>query len=234
MPSAVVLQMDPWPDTLSRLTEFGRAAERAGLDVAFALVVMLVGWAIASVLSMSVRWLLRRLRFDAAARWLLGSRAVAAHEPASVAAWAINWVIMATAAVLALDALGLRIGAAVAGHLGEVLPRIVTSGVLFVVGSLIALLVGAITRRFLESAGLRAARPYGQVVGAVLTGFAALVALEQLGFAAQFVMALGLVAAGAAGLGLALAFGLGCRDLARDFLVEYLRSLERDDPERPR
>jgi hypothetical protein len=34
-------------------------------------------------------------------------------------------------------------------------------------------------------------------------------------------------------LGLALAFGLGCRDLARDFVVEYLRSLDRDEPPRP-
>ena len=51
---------------------------------------------------------------------------------------------------------------------------------------------------------------------------------EQLGFAVQFVMAIGVVMAAAAGLALALAFGLGCRELARDFLVEYLRTLEDD------
>jgi hypothetical protein len=71
------------------------------------------------------------------------------------------------------------------------------------------------------------------VVTFVLVGFSALVALEQLGFAAQFVMAIGVVAAGATGLGLALAFGLGCRELARDFLVEYLRSLHEDPPRKP-
>ena len=61
-----------------------------------------------------------------------------------------------------------------------------------------------------------------------------LVALDQLGFAAQFVMALGVVAVATAGLGLALAFGLGCRELARDFLVEYLRALEDSEPRPPR
>ena len=60
-----------------------------------------------------------------------------------------------------------------------------------------------------------------------------LLALEQLGFAAQFVMAVGIVAVAALGLALGLAFGLGCRDLARDFVVEYLRSLEPDEPKRP-
>jgi len=36
------------------------------------------------------------------------------------------------------------------------------------------------------------------------------------------------VLAGAAGLALALAVGLGCRDLVRDFVVEYLRSIEEE------
>ena len=80
---------------------------------------------------------------------------------------------------------------------------------------------------------MRSARLLGQVTTAILTGFAALLALEQLGFAAQFVMAVGVIAAAAAGLGLALAFGLGCRDLARDFVVEYLRSLDDGSPKRP-
>ena len=37
----------------------------------------------------------------------------------------------------------------------------------------------------------------------------------------------------AVGLALGLAFGLGCRDLARDFVVEYLRSMDEQGPQRP-
>jgi len=60
----------------------------------------------------------------------------------------------------------------------------------------------------------------------VLSGFAVLLSLEQLGLAAQLILAIGVAATGAIGLAIALAFGLGCRDLARDFVVEYLSSLE--------
>jgi len=98
----------------------------------------------------------------------------------------------------------------------------------------LALTLGAMLRHLLDRAGVRAARFQGQVVTLTLMVFSILLALDQLGFAAQFVMALGVIAAGAAGLGLALAFGLGCRELARDFLVEYLRALEDSEPRPPR
>src|SRR5258706_359733 len=96
-----------------------------------------------------------------------------------------------------------------------------------------AWLLGGATRRLFEGAGLRGSRLRGQIVTVLLSGFAVLLALEQLGFAAQFVMALGVTVVAAAGLAVGLAFGLGCRELARDFIVEYLRSLDEEGRQRP-
>jgi hypothetical protein len=230
----IVLQSEAWSNLSSRLGDLGRTAGDGALDLAIAIVVLLVGWGLAALVSRLVRALLRSLRFNTAVERVLGAGTSARHEPAGVAAWAVYWLMLAAVACLALDTLGFDLAASVAERLGDVVPRIVTSAVLFAVGVLLALLFGSITRRFLESADLRAAQPLGQVVTGVLTGFAALLALEQLGFAAQFVMAVGVVAVAAAGLGLALAFGLGCRDLARDFLVEYLRSLDDEGTQRPK
>lgn len=233
MTHVLVLQADPLAALSARLDEIGRAAGGAALDGAVALAVVLAGWALATLLARLVRWALRMLRFDDGVRGLLGARATARHRPSDIGGWAVYWIIVTGAVLLAFDLLGYPLGASVAERFAEVVPRIVTSALLFAAGALVAMLVGAVTRRFLESAEIRAARLQGQVVTAVITGFAALMALEQLGFAAQFVMAVGVIAVAAAGLGLALAFGLGCRDLARDFLVEYLRSLDDDGPKRP-
>ncbi len=229
----VILQADPWSSLLTRLGDLGRAASQGALNVLLAVVVMLGGWGIAALLSRLVRAVLRGLHFDDGVRRLAGPRAATRQEPAGLAAWAVYWVLLAAAAMLALDVLGFNLLSSVAERLGDVVPRIVTSAVLFAFGAVIALVLGGFAHRFLESAELRGARLGGQIVTAVLTGFAALLALEQLGFAAQFVMAIGIVALSTAGLGLALAFGLGCRDLARDFLVEYLRSLDDERPKRP-
>jgi hypothetical protein len=229
----VILQVEPWSDVLARLGEMGRGAERGALGLLITVAVMFVGWGIATLISRLVRGLLRALKFDEGVRGLIGERAAARHEPAGVAAWAIYWLVIGFTALLAIEMLGINLAASVGDRLNEVVPRIVTSAVLFAVGSVVAMLLGSVTRRFLETAGIRAARLQSQVVAVVLTGFAALLALEQLGFAAQFVMALGIVAVAATGLGLALAFGLGCRELARDFVVEYLRSLDEEPPKRP-
>ena len=228
----LVLQAGPWGDLVSRVQSMGAGAERASLTLAAALLVMLVGWLLATILSRLVRALLRALPYNHTVRRLLGIGPEARHEPAGVVGWAINWLILIIAALLALDVLGFDLSASVSERLADVVPRIITSGLLFAVGALVAISFGGLTRRFLETAGARTARLRGQIVTLVLTGFAVLIALEQLGFAAQFVMILAIVAVAAVGLALGLAFGLGCRELARDFVVEYLRSLDEEGPER--
>jgi hypothetical protein len=233
MPTLLIVAAEPWASLLERFAALGRAYGQAALNVLAALLVMLVGWALAALLARLANALLRLFRLENILRRVLRPRTVTPRDPAGIVAWAVYWLVLSGAAMLALEVLGFSLAASVADRLAEVVPRIVTSAFLFAVGALIALVLGGITRRFLVSADVRAARFTGQVVSALLTGIAALLALDQLGFAAQFVMAVGITAVASAGLGLALAFGLGCRDLARDFLVEYLRSLEDAGPQRP-
>lgn len=221
------------PGLSERLAEFGRVLGQGAVNVLIATAAILLGWALAALVRWALYGALRALHFNDGMRWVVGARAAARHEPALVTARAAFWLVLGCAALLALEALGFSLLASVGTRLGDVLQRIITSAILLAAGAGVALLVGGVTRRVLESADIRSARLLGQLTTVVLVGFAALLALEQLGFAAQFVMAIGVIAAAAAGLGLALAFGLGCRDLARDFVVEYLRSLDDEGPQRP-
>jgi len=228
-----LLVVDPWADFVARVSRLGSGAETVALSLAIALVVAVLGWAVASLVSHLTALVLRAVRFNEWIRGIVGTHRSPAHEPTRLVAVAIYWIIFGFAILLALETLGVSLLTSVGQRLGSVVPLIVAAAVLFAVGTIVAIMIGGLTHRFLESAELRTARLWGQVVAGVLTGFAALLALEQLGFAAQFVMILGGIGAACVGLGLALAFGLGCRDLARDFVVEYLRSLDRDEPPRP-
>ncbi len=231
MPFALLMQSVVWQETLDRLRSQAIDAERGALALALAAAVALVGWGLAALVSRLLLALLRAGRFNAAMRRLVGHEPM--REPAVLTARAVFAVLVVAGVVLGLDTLGFGLGASLADRLRDVLPRVLTAALLLAAGVIGAMALGSATRRFFDSAGLRGGRLRGQIVTAVFTLFAALLALEQLGFAAQFVAAVGVVAVSALGLAAGLAFGLGCRDLARDFVVEYLRSLDEERPARP-
>jgi hypothetical protein len=216
--------------TLARLTAAGELA----LTLLLAAAILLLGWLLARAARAITSGVLRRLHFNEAVRRLGTSGATPARfEPATIAGVVAQWIVIFFSFLVAADSVGLEVTVSVAERLRDVLPRVASAALELSVGVAIAMLLGSLTRRIFETAGSRGSRLRGQVVTAVLTGFAVLLALEQLGFAAQFILALGITAMAAAGLAAALALGLGCRDLARDFIVEYLRSLD-EAPRPPR
>jgi hypothetical protein len=128
--------------------------------------------------------------------------------------------------MLAADVLGFELSSSVGQRMADLLPRVLAGVIVLAGGVVLAMLLGALTHRLFATAGFRGSRLRGQVVTAVGIGLATLMALEQLGLAAQFVFALAITAVAGVALAIGLAFGLGSRDLARDVLIEYLRSLE--------
>lgn len=233
MDTLVILQSEGLQILMARLRDLAIGAEQGAINLLLAIAVAVVGWGFAVVVSGLVRLVLRMARFNEAIARIFGPAVVGHHEPTGVASWAIYWTILVVTGLLALDTLGFNIIGPVGERLIDAVPRIVAAAVILLVGVFAAILLGGLARRFFETAGMRGARPRAHAVTFVVVGFTVLVALEQLGFAAQFVMALGIAAAAALALAVGLAFGLGCRDLARDFVIEYLRSLESDNPERP-
>ena len=233
MHAGFLLQSATFEAVLNRARTLISSAAQGGLDLLLAVLVVVAGWLIAQLLSRLVLWILRAARFNAGVRRVMGVGSSALrYEPAALGAWAVQWSVVALAVMLAADALGLDLSVAVGDRLREVLPRVIAATIELVGGIALAVGLGAVTQRVFEGAGFRRSRLRGQIVTAVLSAFTVLVALEQLGLAAQFIMALSVTAMAVAGLAAALAFGLGCRDLARDFVVEYLRSLEDETPGR--
>lgn len=229
MMATVILQSRTWDLLVERVRGLLSVGGQVIVDWLLAILVVLIGWIIARLFETFTLHLLRALRFNQGMRGLLGATGAApAHEPAAFASWAVRWTVVVVTVLLALDVLGLNVTSGVGDRLVDALPRVVTATIMLAAGLVLAWILGGMTHRLFEGAGLRGSLVRGQVVTATLSGFAVLLALEQLGFAAQFVMALGVTAVGAVGIAVGLAFGLGCRDLARDFVVEYLRSLDQD------
>jgi hypothetical protein len=125
---------------------------------------------------------------------------------------------------VALRLLGLDLVPSISARLQDVVPRVLTSALVLVAGVPISIGASRLVSSILPPTGTGPSRFRYQAITATLIGVVILLALDQLGLAAQLVMAIGVAMVGAAGLAVALAFGLGCRDLARDLIVEYLRA----------
>jgi hypothetical protein len=225
----VILQSATLDRLFVRVRELLEGSGTAILEFVLALVVILIGIMLATLVGKVVLLLLRAVRFNDGMRRVIGPGALR-HEPAAIAAWTAHWTMIALAVMLAADVLGFNLTNSVGDRLRDILPRVVSASIVMAVGVALAVLLGSVARSAFAGAGFSGSRLRGQVVTVVLTGFAVLLALEQLGLAAQFIIALGLTVIAAIGLAVGLAFGLGCRDLARDFVVEYLRALDEEGP----
>jgi hypothetical protein len=200
-----------------------------------AALVAFLGWLLALLLSRGVQRLFALVGLDAPlARLQSRGHARAALLPSRIVGYAVFWSTFLAACIVALRVVGLDLIPSLTARLQDVVPRVLTSTLVLVTGVPLALGATRLLVALFPTSSSSAARLRHQTIASVLIGFVTLLALEQLGLAAQLVVAVGVAAVGAAGLALALAFGLGCRDLARDLLVEYLRASESDAaPGRP-
>ncbi len=197
--------------------------------------VILLGWIVATLLSRIVQALFAFIGVDASYAKLRRDGGVAPEFPPSrFAGYIIFWSIILAFVLVSLRILGMNLTPSIMARLQDVVPRVLTSALVLLLGTPIAIGGGKIIGTLLATTGVRLGRVRSQVIVSILVVFMVLLALEQLGLAAQLVMAVGVAAVGAVGLALALAFGLGCRDLARDLVVEYLRAADQESsPDRP-
>ncbi|HET7496798.1 MAG TPA: hypothetical protein VFM00_00705 [Candidatus Eisenbacteria bacterium] len=186
-----------------------------------------LGWLVATLVGRAAQWILSHTGVDASTQKLSpGEGRRVELYPSRLVGYALFWTIFLSACIVALRVVGLDLAPSIAARLQDVVPRVLTSAVVLILGIPLALAGSRILNALLAPSGLKPNRIRSQAVSALLIGFVVLVALEQLGLAAQLVIAIGITVVAAAGLALALAFGLGCRDLARDLIVEYLRAGE--------
>ena len=133
------------------------------------------------------------------------------------------WIVMLVVLVAALNALQLTATAELLQRLVGFLPTIVTAIVVLILGILAAGFLAATIRTVASNAGIAQAPVLGQFAQAIVIVFSVVVALQQLQI--QFVGDAFLIILGAISFALALAFGLGCKDLAGRWMSDLVDRL---------
>lgn len=184
------------------------------------LLILLVGFIIAKVVSSLVRKLLdkahvdRRLHGSSASRYV--DAVLPGASPSGGIAHVVFWLIFIFFISAAIGALGLPAATSFMNDVLAYLPNVIVAILIFIVAALVSGAVAGAAVRFMGDT------PTGKVVGAVAPAVIMTIAffmiLEQLQIAPEIVRIAFTAIMFALALGLALAFGLGGRELAADML----------------
>ena len=197
-------------------------------------VILVIGWFVASLIAKGVAMLLRAVKFNDLAQRAgmtdfmqkMGVHTDAAGLIANIAKWFIRLIAL----VVAFDALGLPAVSDVLRQLLLWLPNLVVAMVVLVVAGLLATALGKIVRGATAQAGFNNPDTLATVAKVAVWGFAIVVALNQIGIAATLVNTLLMATVGALALAFGLAFGLGGRDEAARILSELKKSADEAAP----
>ena len=197
------------------------------------LLILLLGLAVAWVVRFVVRRVLTAVRFDrladASGAGQLLSRADLQATPSALVAAFLFWVLLASFAMAALSALDIDAIDRLTAEFFLYLPRVFAAMVILLVGFLFASFLSRATLLAAINAGAPSPRVFSLAVKLLITVLAFAMALEQLQIARSIVLAAFIISFGSVMLSVAIAFGIGGRDVARRMLERRFESKEPGD-----
>jgi len=223
---------DAWSDVL--VTAFREVVQRLSLVtprlLAMLTLVVLGGILAALARRLSVR-LLRAIDFDGrCVRWGLAgglARGGIRLPPSQAIGQLIFWTLLLVAILMGVEALEMPATSGLVAVVVRFLPNLAIAIVVWMVGWLLANFMAQTVLIAAVNAQVALAPLIAGGVRWVVLVFAGAAALTQLGIAREMVLLTFGIAFAATALALALAFGLGGKDLAREILESRLRRPER-------
>lgn len=211
--------------TVTSLTGAWAAFIAAAPRVIGFLLILVIGWFVASLIATGVGALLRTVKFNELAQRSgfsdfvrkMGIQTDAAGFLALIVKWFIRLIVL----VVAFDALGLPAVSGVLQQLLLWLPNLVVALVVLVLAGLAAKALSSVVRGATAKADLDNPDMLAKVASVAVWVFAIVIAVNQLGIATTVVntVFIGLVVA--LSLALGLAFGLGGKDTAAELLNQW-------------
>ncbi|OPZ31364.1 MAG: hypothetical protein BWZ02_00260 [Lentisphaerae bacterium ADurb.BinA184] len=145
--------------------------------------------------------------------------------PSEVLGRGAFWVILGAALLKAAALLDVAAAETLRQRAVAALPALVSGGLVFVVGLLLVAFVAGFVRTVARNAGSPYAELWGRVTrwaGGILM---LAVAIEQAEVRGSVLAGVLYIVTGAGALGLALAFGLGCKDMARESMKKWMAEM---------
>ena len=186
------------------------------------LVILLIGWLVATAVAKAVTFLLRKVGFDRIGTRIGLNRLeqqMGLHmDAAGILGKVVYWFVFLIFLIPAVNALGLTSVSNILNSIVAFIPNVFVAILILFLGSLAATFVGDLVRGATSGAHLGNPSIYGNIARIAILAFVVIAALEQLNITPQLLNILFTAVVGAAALAAGLAFGLGGRETAQRLL----------------
>ena len=208
---------------LSQVTQFL-------VNVLGVIVILLIGWLIARFAKTVLIKGLRVIKVDELSDSIeldsLLAKGGIKYSLSELIGVVIYWLLLLVTFVVAINAVGLTIAAELLNRIILYIPQVISALFILIISMFVATLLKNIVQTMAVNAGLSQDKLLGKIVEVIVMIFAIAIALEQLNIGARIIELTLAVLLGALGLSIALAFGLGCRDIAGKYVADFVEKLK--------
>lgn len=197
------------------------------------LTILIVGFLIAWIFKVFLLRFLKAIQFDKVSeRWGLThvlSKGGVTYSSSNLLSRFFYWVIVLTTLIMGINALEVAVTQTLISQFFNYLPHLFAAILTLAVGYLIAIFLGQATLIAAVNARMDSARLFSRTVRWFIIVLSLTMALYHLGIAEKVIISAFSIFFGGVVLALAIAFGWGGRELAKDFIEKlYKRKEEKD------
>ncbi|MCX5698627.1 MAG: hypothetical protein NTX01_02885 [Candidatus Omnitrophica bacterium] len=195
------------------------------------IIILLIGWLLSKVIRSVVSKTLKTAKINELSSRieldkLLGKGGIT-YTLSDLIGVICYWLGLLITFMVAVNSVGLTIAADLLNKVVLYIPNVIAALFILILGMFVSTLLKNIVQTAASNAGLNQGKLLAQVVETVVIAFAIFVGLEQLQIGIRITELTISIVLGSLGLGLALAFGLGCKDIAGKFVAELTDKLRK-------
>ena len=194
------------------------------------LLVLILGWLLAKLIETAIIRVLKLVRLDTLSEKSGANNFLAKggikYTLSELIGVLVYWIMMLIVIITALNALQWTVAAELLNRVVAYIPNVIASIVILVIGMFVSTVLAGVIRTATGNAGIKQSRLLGQITQVVVIIFAIVIALEQLNIGRIIIASAVQIILAALGLGLAIAFGVGCKDIAGKYMAELINRMK--------
>lgn len=201
------------------------------MSILLVVIILIIGWIISRLLKTLIIRVSRLIKLDVISERIeltsLLEKGGIKYSFSELIGVIFYWIGLLVTFMVAINAIGLTVAADLLNKVVLYVPNIIAAIFIVVLGMFVATLLKNIVQTAASNAGVAEAKVLAKIVEVIAIVFAIAITLEQLGIGAEVIKLTISIALASLGLSFALAFGLGCRDMAARFMGDLVEKLKK-------